>query len=210
MSLPLLTILLHCNTRAVKINPRSDLWRPSVHLSISFDSIFTKHVPTPPSGSDYCLPLSATTFHHREWTSQSEPLSWFGRGASKARSNFSHEYKFIWDFPYRPSYTRRPPNSGDHWHRFHCTSVLHTKRLLYCGRHSFSTLEPCDSCDWHATSANMYRHRFLIWHFVHTSSTTYHTASDSPSTKDASFYVKCIIKVTVCMLWSCAYIMVSH
>ena len=32
----------------------------------------------------------------------------------------TNEYKFIRDFPYWPSYARRPHNSGGRWHRFHC------------------------------------------------------------------------------------------
>ena len=43
-----------------------------------------------------------------------------------------------------------------------------------------------------------YRHRFLVQHFVHTSSTSqnhwrlqrYHTPNDSPTTKDASLHIK--------------------
>ena len=67
------------------------------------------------------------------------------------------------------------------------TSILHTKRLLYCNRHSFSSWESLASSDWQATSANTYHIRFCVWHFGHTSSTSqnhwqlrhYHTPNDS-------------------------------
>ena len=82
------------------------------------------------------------------------------------------------------------------------TSILNINWLLYCSRHSLSTLEPRATCtcssDWQAMSANTYRRHFLVWHFVHTSSTTriswllqhYHTPNNSPATKDAFFYIK--------------------
>ena len=97
------------------------------------------------------------------------------------------------------------------------TSVLHTKPLLYHSRSFFLTLEPHASSDWKATSANMYCIRFLVRHFVHTTSTSqnhwrlqhYHTSNDSPTTKDASFHVISIRKVTVCRLQFRAYITVS-
>ena len=96
-------------------------------------------------------------------------------------------------------------------------SILHTKWLLYCSKHSFSNLEPSASSDWQATSANTYLHCFIIRQLVRASSTSQnrwrlqhcHIPSDSPATKDASFYVKSIIKVTVCKLLSRAYIIVS-
>ena len=46
------------------------------------------------------------------------------------------------------------------------TNILHTKRLLYCNKHSFSTLQPCASSDWQTTFANTYQHLFLVQHFV--------------------------------------------
>ena len=67
------------------------------------------------------------------------------------------------------------------------TSVLHNERVLFCSWQSFSTLEPRTSSDWQATSANTYRHHFLVWLFLRTSSTTrthwrlqhYHTPNNS-------------------------------
>ena len=83
------------------------------------------------------------------------------------------------------------------------TSVLCTKLILYCSAHTFSILEPDATSNWQATPANTYHHRFLIRHFVRTPSTSqnrwwlqlYHTPNDSLATKNASFYVKSIIKV---------------
>ena len=51
------------------------------------------------------------------------------------------------------------------------TSVLRTKRLLYCSRYCFSTLKHRASSNWKATLVNMYHH-FLMWHFVCASSTS--------------------------------------
>ena len=89
---------------------------------------------------------------------------------------------------------------------------LHATDAATSSRHSFSTLQPRDSSDCKATSANTYYHCFLVQHFLCTSSTSrnhwwlkhYHIPNDSPTIKDTSLQVRSIRKFTVCK-----YIVVS-
>ena len=62
------------------------------------------------------------------------------------------------------------------------TSVLHTKRMRYYRRSSFSGLELHANYDWRATAPSTHHHIFLISHFVRISSITPKPQGDSNST----------------------------
>ena len=88
--------------------------------------------------------------------------------------------------------------------------IIHTKRLLYYSRRSFSTAELHASSDWQVIYPDMHRNRLLVQHFVHISGKRFHCVTSLCISLGQSFWVcvwafrlvACIIHLTMLQQYS--------